>query len=161
MHSLGRPVRDCSSAARAELNHLERRHREAELQPVGVEARRRRAREVREVVGPLDLSVADLGFKVVSLWLAVASARVSNVDHIARHTMSFPEDQHGKVTGIRFQYWFTKELRRPVLTSFLFIPVHSDPKVCVVSAVRLYLDRTSDTSIFITLDYICTVRSMI
>ena len=95
-----------------------------------------------------DLSVADLGFKVVSLWLAVGSARVSDVAHIARHSMSFPEDQHGKITGMRFQYWFTKELRRPVLTDFLFIPVHSDPKVCVVAAVRSYLDRTSDTSIF-------------
>ena len=28
------------------------------------------------------------------------------------------------------------------------IPVHDDPKVCLVAAVRLYLDWTSDTSIF-------------
>ena len=106
-----------------------------------------------------DLSVADLGFKVVSLWLAVGSARVSDVAHIARHSMSFPEDQHGEVTGMRFQYWFTKELRRPVLTRKLFIPAHDD--VWWQQFDHILTGLLTPASSIITLGYICTARSMI
>ena len=55
------------------------------------------------------LSVAECGFKVASLWLTVACARVSDITHLCRDSMTFPLDQFGEVSGAQFQYWFTKE----------------------------------------------------
>ena len=94
------------------------------------------------------LSVPELGFKVASLWLAVACARVSDITHICRDTMTFPPDQFGEMSGVRFQYWFTKELGRPVRTEFLFIPAYHEEKLCVAAAVKEYITKTADTSRF-------------
>ena len=82
------------------------------------------------------------------MWLTVACARVSDVTHICRDTMTFPLDQFGEMSGVRFQYWFTKELGRPVRTEFLFIPAYHEVKLCVAAAVKEYITRTADTSKF-------------
>lgn len=95
-----------------------------------------------------ELSVQELGYKVTSLWLAVGSARISCVSHICRDTMTFPLDAAGAVSGLRFQYWFTKESGGPVRTDYLFIPSYPDKKLCLVEAVRQYLDKTSDASVY-------------
>ena len=94
------------------------------------------------------LSVPELGFKEASLWLAVACARVSDITHICRDTMTFPSDQFDEMSGVRFQYWFTKELGRPVRTDFLFIPAYHEEKLCVAAAVKEYITKTADTSRF-------------
>ena len=62
--------------------------------------------------------------------------------------MTFPLDQFGEVSGVRFQYWFTKELGRPVRSEYVFLPSYHEVKLCVVAAVKEYLTRTADTSKF-------------
>ena len=94
------------------------------------------------------LSTKELGFKLVSLWLALASCRVSCLAHLCRDTLSYPADTDGRVTGVRFQYWFTKELGRPVRTAFCFIPAWPDEKLCLVVTLQVYVAQTSDTTLF-------------
>ena len=60
----------------------------------------------------------------------------------------FIPDQFGEMSGVRFQYWFTKELGRPVRTEFLFIPAYHEKKLCVAAAVKEYINKTADTSRF-------------
>ena len=95
-----------------------------------------------------ELTIKDLGHKLVSLWLSCSSSRVSDLAHLCRDTITFPCDGRAVITAVRFQYWFTKELARPVRTRFMLIPVGPEERCCVVHTLQRYLQATSDSHRF-------------
>ena len=51
-----------------------------------------------------ELTLKEPSHKLVSLWLLCSSARVSDLAHLCRDTITFPCDGHGVIAGLRFKY---------------------------------------------------------
>jgi len=84
------------------------------------------------------LPLPELALKSVSLWAVATFPRPSDLARLVRSKLR--RDAAG---ALRFVYFGTKELRLPVFSVQLSVPLQVQQKVCAVLAVEAYLSRTS------------------